>query len=104
MDGNVRLVQGEDEERGIWKYFEELYNIDTQKRVAVHMWCFDRIQRGNYFDGGVKELKNGKVAGIDEITEKMIKGGGDTVVYWFWRLCNMPLRVLLCLETGDLSI
>ena len=29
-DVNVRLVQGEDEGRKIWKdYFEDLYNIDT---------------------------------------------------------------------------
>ena len=30
----------------------------------------------------LEELKNGKAAGKDEITEEMIKGGGDRVVDW----------------------
>ena len=51
-DGNGRLAQGEDEMRKIWKeYFEDLYNIDTQEEVAVHMCGFDGIRRGNYFGG-----------------------------------------------------
>ena len=45
-DGNGRLTQGEDEVRRIWKeYFEDLYNIDTQEQVAVHMCSFDGIRR-----------------------------------------------------------
>ena len=33
----------------IWKeYFEDLYNIDTQEQVEVHMCSFDGIQRGNF--------------------------------------------------------
>ena len=36
-DGNGRLSQGEDEVRRI--YFEDLYNIDSQEEVTVHM-CF----------------------------------------------------------------
>ena len=44
-DGNGRLEQGEDEVRKVWKeYFEDLYNIDTQKQVAVNT---HGIQRGN---------------------------------------------------------
>ena len=51
-DGNGRLAQGEDGARKIWKeYFEDLYNIDTQEEVAVHMCGFDGIRRGNYFRG-----------------------------------------------------
>ena len=50
-DGSVRLAQGEDEMRKIWKgYFEDLYNIDTQKEAAVHMCGFDGIWRGNYLE------------------------------------------------------
>ena len=75
-----------------------MYNIDTQEEVVVHMCGFDRIRRGNYFGGEpigraevevrVGKLKNGKAASKDEITEEMIKIG--------------PLRVVLCLETGNL--
>ena len=48
-DGNGRLVLGEDEVRRIWKeYFEDLYDIDTQQQVAVHMCDFNGI---HYFGG-----------------------------------------------------
>ena len=37
-DGNGSLAPEEDEERKIWKeYFENLYNIDAQEEVSVHM-------------------------------------------------------------------
>ena len=86
-DGNGRLVQGQDEVQKIWKeYFEDLYNIDAQKQVAVHMFGFDGIRRGKYFRGEligraqvevrVGKLKNGKPSGKDEITGEIIKGGG----------------------------
>ena len=35
------------------------------------------------------KLKNGKAAGKGEITGEMIKGGGDRVGDWIWRLCNV---------------
>ena len=35
------------------------------------------------------KLKKGKTAENDELTEKMIKGRGDRVVNWIWRLYNM---------------
>ena len=86
-DGNGRLTQGEDEVRKIRKeYFESLYNINTLEEVAVHICGFDGIRRGNYFGGKsvgradvqvrVGKLKNGKVAGKDNITGEMIKDGG----------------------------
>ena len=50
-DENGSLAQGEDEVRKIWKYFLDLYHIDTQEEVAVHMYDFDGIPRGNYFRG-----------------------------------------------------
>ena len=38
-----RLAPGEVKVQRIWKeYFEDLYNIDTQEQVAVHMHGFDR--------------------------------------------------------------
>ena len=82
-DGNGRLVQGKDEVRRIWKeYFEDLNNVDTQEKIAVHMYGFDGIWRGNYLGGEpigraeievrVDKLKNGKATGKDEITGEMI--------------------------------
>ena len=91
---NGRLAQGEDEVQKICKdYFKDLYTIDTQEEVAVNMWGFDGIQRGNYFGGEpigraevevrVGKLNNGKGAGKDEITGEMIKGGGEKKVACF---------------------
>ena len=69
--------------------------------------------KANYFGGEpfrrteaevrMGKLKNGKVAGKDEATGEMIKGGGgDRVMDCIWRLCNMALRVVLCRKTGGL--
>src|SRR5678815_4246569 len=38
--------------------------------------------------GRVKKLKNGKSAGIDEITGEMTKNGGEIVIDLIWKLCN----------------
>ena len=65
------------------------------------MCGFNGIWRGNYFRGKpiesaevkMKKLKNGKTAGKDEITGEIIKGGGDGVVDWIWRLCNMAFEI-----------
>ena len=66
------------------------------------MCDYDGARRGNYFGGEpirkievekrVKKLKNGKAAGKDEVTEEMVKAGGDVVVYRIWKLCNMAFE------------
>ena len=38
------------------------------------------------------KLKNGKAAGKNEITGETGKGGGDRVVDWIWKLCNMAFE------------
>ena len=63
------------------------------------MCGYDGVRRGNYSGGEpiteieveerIKKLKNGKIAGKDEVTEEMVKGGGDVVMDWIWKLCNM---------------
>ena len=64
--------------------------------------AFLGVRRGNYFGGEpirrtevevrVGKLKNGKAAGNDEITGEMIKGGGNRVLDWIWRLYNMTFE------------
>ena len=66
------------------------------------MCGFEGIRRDNYFRGEqtgraevevrVEKIKNGKAAGKDEITREMIKCGGNRVVNWIWRLCNMAFE------------
>ena len=83
----------EPEVRRILKeYYQDLYNIDTKEQVAVQIFGFDWVRRGNYFGGDpvrrtefeVRDgkLKNGKAAGKDEVTGEMVKGGGNGVVNW----------------------
>ena len=83
--------------RRIWKeYYEDLYNIDTEERVAVHMRRLYGVRRGNYFGGEpvrrtevevrVGKLKNGNDAGKDEVTGELIKGRGNWVVNWICQL------------------
>ena len=40
----------------------------------------------------LRKLKNGKTAGKAEITGEMIKGGGERVVDWIWKVCNMAFE------------
>ena len=45
------------------------------------------------------KIKNGKAAGKDEITGEMINGGGDRVVGWIWRLCNIAFECsVVCVQ------
>ena len=89
--------------RKLWKeYLEDLYNIDTKEEAAVHMCGFDVVRRGDYFgrepigrtevEVRVGKFKNGKTAGKDEITGEMTKGGGDRVMDWICRICNMVVE------------
>ena len=78
------MAQGKDEVLRIWnEYFEDLYNIDTQEQVAIHMFGFNGIWRGKNFSGErigraevevrVGKLKNEKATGKAEITGEIIK-------------------------------
>ena len=76
------------------------------------MCGLNRIQRYNYFRGEpirraevevrVGKLKNGKPAGKYEITGELIKGGGDRVVDWIRRVCNIAFESGVA--PGDLEI
>ena len=72
------------------------------------MFGFDGIRRGNYLGGDpirktevevrVGKLKNIKAAGKDEITGEMMKRGGNMLVRWIRRLCNMTFASGVVLE------
>ena len=67
------------------------------------MYDLNGVRRGNYFgvepirktevEVRVGKLKNGKAAGKDKVTGEMIKGGGNRVVDWIWRLCSMVFEI-----------
>src|SRR5678815_3589395 len=85
--------------RGVWKeHFESLYNIGINEEVIVNVCGFDGARRNRCFGdevidkeevmGRVRKLKNGKSAGIYEITCEMIKNRGEMVIDWNWKLCD----------------
>ena len=48
------------------------------------------------------KLKNGKATGKDGVTKEMIKGGGDRMVEWILRLCNMLFESSVVTKIGGL--
>ena len=46
----------------------------------------------------VGKLKNGKAVGKDKVIREMIKGGGDKVVDWIWRLYNIAFESGVVME------
>ena len=38
------------------------------------------------------KLKNGKAAGIDDISAEMLKCGGDRVKEWMWKVCKEAFK------------
>ena len=77
-DRNGRLALGEDKLQRILK-------------SKFHSTCVASMFRG-ISEVGVRKIKNGKAAGKDEVTGEMIKSGGDAVVDWIWRLCNIDFE------------
>ena len=87
----------------IWKeYFEDLYNIDTQKQVAVHMCGFDGFRRGNYFGGEV--IRRTKVeARVGKLKNEMTDGKNDVTGRVDVKACSngfggfviWPLKVMM---------
>ena len=58
---------------------EDMYSMDTNEQVAVHMCGFGDVQENNYFVGKpvrtqvkvkIGKLTNGKAAAKDEVTQK----------------------------------
>ena len=50
----------------------------------------------------MRKLKNRRAISVDEVIEEMIKVGGNMVVDWFWRLCNMSFESGVVSEDGGL--
>ena len=80
-DGNVRLALEEAEV--FWKeYYEDLYNIDTQEQVGVHIYGSDEVRRLGEWrlkeDWGSLRIEKAGVK--DEVTGVMIKSSSDRVV------------------------
>ena len=81
-------------------HFERVYNPDMDGRKAdvrdnirgedrwSHPANWSDISRKE-FDDAVREMKNGKASGIDEITVEMIRCGGDIVADYLFGICRL---------------
>ena len=99
MNRDGVFVIDEMDASGVWKeHFENLDNIGSNDEVIMTVCGFDGTRRNRYFGDEViskeeemdrvRKFKNGKSAGIDEITGEMIKNGGKMVIDWILKLCN----------------
>ena len=96
-EGNVLMEPNAVKSR--WnEYFECLLNVDDGRRAQL---TEDGIERGNEdldveFEvsleeviKAVKKLKKGKSPGIDGITSEMLIYGGESLLKWLTRVCNV---------------
>lgn len=96
-DGN--LPENTQELTNEWKlWFEEILNKNNNIRSYVKKrTCILPINIGNFTEEeirlAIKELKNGKAAGIDkDITAEALKAGGSTIVTYLCDICNSVLN------------
>ncbi len=110
------LVSSKEEVKGVWKkHFECLMNGGAGGEAIVTSMGMEaggkrvyeqRVIERVEVEKAIAKIKCGKTAGIDGITPKIVRHGGDTVVDWMtmisdlaWRQGEVPdnwKRQLLC--------
>ena len=75
-----------------WKrYCEELYNknrtIETSHITSHFEFEQEPLPTFSEVEKAIKEIKNGKSPGYDEISAELIKNGGDNITKYFHKLC-----------------
>ena len=95
------LTVGEDVIGRFRSYFEELLNVDDGREAQL---SGERIPGVNQnarhmlevsvedVRKAVKKIKNGKAPGVDGITSEMLKYGGESVIEWLTKVCNVCFR------------
>ena len=97
----------------LWKVLR-MYDVEGKLSSGIKSMYVDssacvKIKEGESerfrIDSGVRQgcimspwLKNGKAAGKDEVTGEMVMDGGDTVMEWIWKLCNMAFKISIVTE------
>ena len=98
-DVNGRVVKGDAARKRWGEYFEGLLNVDDDREAivvavgGVEVPVFDEENEREIskeeVERALKETKEGKAAGIDEVTAEMLKKGGVSAVEWLVRLFNI---------------
>ena len=96
-DGNI--VEEKEKVKGRYKeYFQNLLNVENDKSIDISTLGMDarKIGKGTVENISEKEIKDalnkmkaGKATGMDEISQEMMKAGGDIIVKWFQRVANV---------------
>ena len=98
-DEDGRILKEKEAVKERWKeYFEDLMNVKNKDEAIVicmgitgrggAMWDQEQISRGEVVKA-INSLKMGKAAGVDGITAEMLKYGGESVIEWMHRICQM---------------
>ena len=75
------------------EYCPELYNHQTQGDSTV-LTCQESTNDDDHpilreeVEIGIRSLKDGKAAGVDNIPAELIKHGGEAVTNILWKICN----------------
>ena len=96
-DGNIVTDASDVKQR--WKeYFEWLLNVDDGRRAELTesgLGVMNELANGELeisvedVRKAVKKLKGGKSPGVDGITSEMLKCGGECLLEWLRRVCNV---------------
>ena len=96
-DGNV-VTDASDVKRRWKEYFEWLLNVDDGRRAELTESGFEVVNKLANEEleisvedvrKAVKKLKGGKSPGVDGITSEMLKCGGECLLEWLRRVCNV---------------
>ena len=98
-DGNMIHEESGVKER--WtEYFEWLLNVDDGRRAeltesgleGIHEYANEEFEVSvDDVRKAVNKLKKGKSPGVDGITSEMLKCGGECLLEWLRRVCNVCL-------------
>lgn len=98
-DGNMINEESGVKER--WtEYFEWLLNVDDGRRAeltesgleGIHEYANEEFEVSvDDVRKAVNKLKKGKSPGVDGITSEMLKCGGECLLEWLRRVCNVCL-------------
>ena len=96
-DGHM-LTDGEDVVGRFRSYFDKLLNVDDGREAQLSDARIPGVKQNTRHmlevsvedvRKAVKKIKNGKAPGVDGITSEMLKYGGESLIEWLTRVCNV---------------
>ena len=89
------LCNGENIKERWEQYCEDLYKTNdntTQNKIAFKRDDEEPPPLWSEINKAIKDLKNNKSTGIEEVAAKLVKNGGENVTEFFYLLCNKILE------------